>query len=304
MPQLHQDLKVNPLCRLIWTGKPAKDYWEERVVKSQQFMQKVRVEALKRNIFKTHSFWIGVSDKNNITISELESSDARQILSIPAGTSPYRRHKAYVGHKEYEGNFHVFTNRKNVPMFQASIFNKYDLNLTLGYCEADSENMFWYYTLAGDGVIDPTGEMQNPDKMNFYLNPFLRSIGISILPYVAKSWDDEYSLNLAKQIVDLMNELDPEATKDVVSLLEMPARFDSWRAVSEVHTPILKVITDSTPYKEKVLIDYEVKMSHYIRHFIPGASYGTVFPYISKKEERRLINEGTSPSTTMGCSTK
>lgn len=285
--ELHDTVRVNPLCRFIWNTLDAKEYWEEKITRVQQILKIVYLEAYKTGVFKTYSHWSSRQSDNSIFLSDI-GRYGKFIAEIPSGTSPARKVKAYSWYCNDEGLFRLFANQEDFPLLPEDIMLKHDLFLTAGYAEADIDNVFWYLNNANNGILDPIAEMEDQDEFNWLLNPFLRHLGISLLPYVPKSWKDEYSLELAGKIFNMVKEIDEEIAKDLQTLLELPTKWDCWRGVAIIDTPIFKSVTDSVPYKVKQEVKYEVKMTHLLRLFIPGATYGIVFPYITKKEERKL----------------
>lgn len=286
MSKVH-DFKVTPLVRLLWASKGSKEYWEPKLKGVQELVRKARIEAYKRGILKTLSLFIHNGIEANL---EDGINHGKERFAFSCSPTPHREHKFYY-HKLGAGKMHFFTNTDDIFEFSEDFYRDNELSLTLGYSEANLQNFMWFTNKSSNGIIDPSAEMINVDKMNYLLNPFLRHLGLSILPYVAKSWDDEYSINLANQILDVMKEIDAEATKDLISLLEMPTRYSSWRGIADVTTPIFKSYTNTTSYVDKIVVDYEVKMSHYLRSFIPGAPYGTVFPWVTKKNQKAFKEE-------------
>lgn len=279
------DFKLKPLVRLLWASKGAKEYWESKIIDSQNLVYNARLEAYKRGILKT--FPVFIYNGTHVDTELDEANYGEKLFTVNCTPTKHRTHKLFYD-KLGSGKLHFFSNDKDVLVFNEDAYKTSELYLTLGYSEADLPNSMWYTMKATNGIVNPMAEMMNPDKMNYLLNPFLMHLGISIIPYVAKSWDDEYSLELAKKILDIMKEIDPETTKDVIALLEMPTRCSTWRGLADITTPIFKSYTDTTSYVDKIIVDYEVKMSYYIRGFIPGAPYGTIFPWISKKQQNEL----------------
>lgn len=288
--ELHETVRINPLCRFIWNTSEAKNYWEEKIMNIQAVLQIAKLEAYKIGLFKTYVNWNAHTSDNSVLLIDV-GRYGELIAQIPSGTSPSRKMKAYNWFNNDEGLLRIFSNSSNVPLLPEEIVLKHDLFLTLGYCEANTDNLFWYLECSSKGIYDPIAEMDDKDHFNWYLNPFLRHLGISLLPYVPKSWKDEYSLELAKKFFALVESIDGEVAKYLQMILELPTKWDCWRGVAIIDTPIFKSVTDSVPYKEKNEIEYEVKMNHLLRSFIPGSSYGIVFPYITKKEERKLKAE-------------
>lgn len=275
--------QVYPFSRLIWASKDAKEYWDDKFKRVQVLVSIAQLEAFKKGVLKSFTlFQYKGTDYTELINSFPEGTEEK--LRIEASNIRFRPHKAYLASLG-EGWITLYSNSNIITMNKDSI-KDYELYLSFGYSNADMPNYFWYNSKVTNKIIDPSMEMANDSEFNFLLNPYLRHLGIYILPYIAKSWDDQYSLNLANNILDIMREIDEETTKDLITLLEMPIRISSWRGVTEIDIPIFKTMTNTTTYKEKIVKEYEIKMSYLLRDFIPGAPYGIRFPWKRKSECR------------------
>lgn len=275
-------IRINPICRLIWNTEEAKDAWEVKLYKSKLVLDKAKFEAYKRGILKTYGFWISRDDYDTNKI-EKASEFGKCILSMQSGSPLGMEFTYYNFFNTHEGIFYLFSNEDEVPELPYELMKRYDLSLTTAYTNSNMANNEWYKQQILSGFNDPIGEMRDFELANHLLNPFFRHLGISVLPYIARSWGDEYSLDLANKIWDIVLEIDDVIAKDIENILKMPTKWDCWRGVSIVDTPIFKTIKDSVTYKENNVLEYTGSFFD-----VEGAAKGNCFPYINKIAEGML----------------
>jgi len=82
-------------------------------------------------------------------------------------------------------------------------------------------------------------------KCNPYANQMLRYFGIRLTPHLSHSMTCEDTIKMGKEWEKVMRKLDNEATDWLIELLSMPVKWDCYKGVAIIDTPIFRGVTSS-----------------------------------------------------------
>jgi len=78
-----------------------------------------------------------------------------------------------------------------------------------------------------------------------YANNLLRYFGLRITPHLTCSLQCEETIKWGEEWIEIMRQIDDEATDWVVELLSMPLIWDCYKGVAIIDTPVFRGITNS-----------------------------------------------------------
>jgi len=262
-------IEIKPTTRIAWWSEELRSLWEprlERVRKTYNDAELATVICGMRRVFVYHirsdAFEESYSllRENNLVYFPTNKSGIYQGFShrhLPVEPGkPYTLYGAAVKADDQEAG-ELFTQA-------SSGFTDHEvIGELLGYpkCCIEFFNATW-----GKETIDPiyeaalnTSDVQDDDgiltvKCHPYCNNMLRYFGVRITPHLTCSLQCEETTKWGEEWIEIMRQLDDEATDWAIELLSMPMTWDCLKGIAIIDTPIFRGVTNSDGTLERKVV--------------------------------------------------
>jgi len=111
------------------------------------------------------------------------------------------------------------------------------------------------YGCCGGGAISSDRNRIKLDSIAEECNQMLRYFGCRITSHLPHSFDCEETKELGQEWLEVMEDIDSEATKWLKELLTLPLKWEAYRGIVEVDNKLFKGITTTGYTKEKKIIE-------------------------------------------------
>lgn len=275
-------IPMPPVARLTWNSGPARDYWAPRMARAKALCRRLEMESVRHGLRDA-----GILSMSPETIDAWTESGGKFVEIAKA--DPQDTHALSL--KENGRPFGVIC--RDVAKGEAikkAYWAREDAEVghLQGYpgCCVDFFNRAWTA-----GFIDPIWQQaagfDHPVKQTRihvkghpYCNVVLRVFGLRLAPMLPHSFDCPECIAQVHPLVTLAMDLDPAAATDLLTLLEMPLRWDCLKGIAIIHTPIFRCHVNSVACYPRYVLDYEASHPRYFDwNTFPHPSKGYGWPY-------------------------
>lgn len=255
-------VKLKPVTRILYWNRAIKRKWQSRLKRISAAYNNTELSTVIAGLRRVYVYHVRSEDfeksfdflrNNNMVFFPTNKSAAYHGFS--------HRHLPVEKGKPY----HVYGAAvKNDDLEAGKLFEKYSKesnhvalgNELLGYPTCDTG----FFDKVWPGIVDPIfeaaldtpGMVHKRDKYDEvavnchpYCNQMLRYFGVRITPHLSHSMQCEDTIKMGEDWVDIMKQIDAEATKWAIELLSMPLTWNCYKGIAEIDTPVFKGITNS-----------------------------------------------------------
>jgi len=277
---MNPDFEIKPFTRIVWRTQEDKDEWNDKLGRISMLYNNTEYETLKLGIRRACTMHIDMTNLKTI-ISKLNNDG---LIFTPIAQSAYYEgfsHKHITPQPGQPSYWYGCVTRNlddaNTFLTASNAQDKGQESIhlpigeLLGFPPCCSETFTKLWTT---GNYDPMFEIakntkgmelvetddaitckvnigNNQLQSNSLQSPLLRYFGIRTISHFPCSLDCKESERVAKKWIDVMNNIDGEATEWLKEILCSIQKWDSRNGVVEVHTPYFLGLTHTYPYLGK-----------------------------------------------------
>lgn len=279
-------------CRIQFVSQQAKEVWESKLALANECYKKLEWMTVKNGLRKCATALI--KDDSIPASSRWYASHGLILLPVFATkqTKNGHTHKAIPPKPGEKANWFCVVSRSIEDAYtwlEADKINDHETKgILLGYpkCCRDFFTETW-----NNGYIDPTwqqAENSSPEIIKNTRNQFirlsknapweistmLRYIGIRAVSHIPCSHDCNNSLNIAKDWIQLGEELKLEGLDELKELLQTSVEWNASHGIAYITTPIFKIEVDSVTCPSPYIVQKEGT-------FVPDEkARGLKFPFL------------------------
>jgi hypothetical protein len=268
------ELDITPFTRIVWKKKAFKDEWNDKLLRVTELCRRIELETLSRGLRRATTFHM---DSNNMMV--LGRFNDQGLIFTPIARSAYysgfsHKHITPTPGQPYFWYGCLTRTREDARIFREASLNAKDqqgvhgpIGKLLGYpdCCTGKFTAMWE-TGNYDGMFEiarnTPGSTIAEDSMSitcnvedveeyYIISPLLRYFGMRAINHFPCSLRCDESLRVANKYIDLMYELDHDATEWLVHILGTVESWDSFRGVVEIQTKYFVGLANTYPYTDK-----------------------------------------------------
>ena len=262
---------MNPQTMIVYFDKDIQALWEPRLKRISQLYSNAELTTVivgMRRVFVYHINSQKFEEsyeflrKNNLVFFPIKktgvySGFSHRHMPVKKG-EPFTLYGAAVRTDDQEAG-ELFTEYSN-----SSPVNHNELGKLLGYPKCCSD---WFSEHWGKPSVDPmyeaamnTIEDKSLSKLDMehvygvkvschpYANNLLRYFGLRITPHLPCSMQCKETIRWGEEWIDIMRQIDDEATDWLIELLSMPLIWDYNKGIAIIDTSIFRGITNSNTH--------------------------------------------------------
>uniref|UniRef100_A0A6M3LYH2 Uncharacterized protein n=1 Tax=viral metagenome TaxID=1070528 RepID=A0A6M3LYH2_9ZZZZ len=263
-------MDIAPQTRKVYWNKDLEALWEPRIKRVRKLYSDAELATVVTGMRRVYVYHVNSERfdqsydflrRNDLVFfptnkSAVYSGFSHRHLPVKRGT-PYTLYGAAVKHDDQEAG-ELFTKYST-----GDLTDHTGIGELLGYptCCTEFFNETWSHK-----SIDPIYEaaIETPDAREIdnvievschpYCNNMLRYFGIRITPHLTCSMQCEETIKWGEEWIEIMRQIDDEATDWVIELLSMPLTWDCYKGVAIIDTPLFRGVTNSDMTMEKKMV--------------------------------------------------
>lgn len=270
--------------REVWLNRRAKEKWGSILLEAASLLQDMEVESVVRGQRPCSWQTIGEEDYPRFQ-REWESKGVKSAVVRKVGQFQGFTNKHY---PVREGEPAMVCCILSKSMSDLETFKKaveeqddYTQGILLGYPECccrffrdvwlkGYHDPIWQAALNSSIVHKESNYMKM--RVPGLASPVLRFLGIRIAFHIPCSFNCLKTLDIAKERLKMVEEINPGLAGKIVQLLSMPMSWDCYHGIALIRTPIIYAVVPSCGSVERFVIDFE---GDYVP---PEAEEGLVYP--------------------------
>lgn len=267
---MSERIELDPITRKVWWNPKLQEEWEPRLDRVRDLYFEAEKQTFLKGMRRVFVYHVNSTRfdasyeflrENDLVFYPTNKSGIYQGFShkhMPVERGkPYTLYGAVVRGDDKEAGRLFEEYSKGTPV------NHVEIGKLLGYpeCCLDFFDKTWNKTSIDpiyESAIDTEDAMIEDNTATVechpYCNNMLRYFSIRITPHLPCNMQCEDTIKWGEQWIEVMNEIDAEATKWVVELLSMPLTWDCYRGVAIIDAPIFRGITNSDTALEKKIV--------------------------------------------------
>lgn len=263
-------IDINPQTRKVYWNKDLEALWEPRIKRVRKLYSDAELATVIAGMRRVYVYHVNSERfdasyeflrKNDLVFfptnkSGVYSGFSHKHMPVERG-KPYTLYGAAVSHNDQEAG-ELFTKYST-----GELTDHTGIGDLLGYptCCTAFFNENWSHT-----SIDPIYEaaIETPDSRvvdgvvevatHPYCNNMLRYFGIRITPHLTCSMTCDETIKWGEEWIEIMRQIDEEATNWLLELQSMPLTWDCYKGVAIIDTPLFRGVTNSdTTLTKKVV---------------------------------------------------
>lgn len=282
------DMKMGPFCRTQWVSPKAKHVWEPRVAKAASAYYRLELETVKAGIRKCTTRHVS-PDRLDSQLKEFAKEGLVWLPRVRVGAYSgfANAHPAVIDGKPWNWYGPVAASIEHALAFvEAEERGDHDtIGQLLGFPPC-CRKLFSTVWMAG--YVDPVWQSACETKTaklagerhltlagdDLWLSWYgTRYNGTRLTPHLACSFNCKGTLENARNWWEQGQKQRVRGLRELKALLSLPTRWDALHGVTQVTTPIFRLVTNSVACAEQHIIDKQGP-------FIPKeAATGLTFPF-------------------------
>jgi hypothetical protein len=286
------DFEMPQFTRIQFVSKEAKEYWESRINKARMAKRELEYLSILHDLRDCATIHVPATD---LEAKMYEYAKNGMILFpvVKVNSSMGVSHKHFIAENGQPFSwFCVLTKSMEKALEFTEAYRNEDhvkMGDLLGYPSCCS---IAFSDRVSKGYFDPMFQVAESTKKDFVknqketfirlnsktpweINPFLRYIGIKLIPHIPCSFSCEHSLKMAKQWLDLGETHKVGGLEELKEILQFSIEWDALKGIAYISTPIFKIEKNSVTCYPKYVVQKE----------------GTLFPKYAAKGLKFPFNE-------------
>lgn len=256
---------IKPQTRKVYWSKDLETLWEPRIERIRKLYNAAELSTVIAGMRRVYVYHVYSNNfdksyeflrKNDLVFfptnkSAIYSGFSHRHLRVKEG-EPYSLYGGAVKHDDQEAG-ELFTEYS-----LSNPTNHKGIGKLLGYPECCTEFFEKYWSKVSvdpiyESAINTDGcepseysnKLEVTVKCHPYCNNMLRYFGIRLTPHLPCSMQCKETVRWGEEWVEIMRQIDNEATDWLIELLSMPLTWDAYKGIAIIDTPVFRGITNS-----------------------------------------------------------
>lgn len=267
-------IEIPPVTRRVWWSKDLKNKWEKRITRVRALYNAAELTTVLVGMRRAYVYHIrshqfdesyDMLRDNNMVYFPIRRRGLQQgfyhkHLPVKEG-QPFELYGVAVKADDQEAG-RLFVEYSKGPDKQQEMGEE-----LLGYPACDTgffdetwpeiQDPMFESALNTLGMVLSEDEKAVTVQAHPYCNQLLRYFGIKVTPHLCHSMQCEATIAWGEEWIQIMSQIDAEATKWLVELLSMPMTWDFYKGIAVIDTPVFRGWTNSNISVDRRVIKNE-----------------------------------------------